>query len=103
MTPEHRKIDRLEAQVLNLKALIEKLEEKIDILKEENVSLIDSLRADDSTDYIIYLQQSLKRMEWLHEDQQSTIEAYSNHYNRFRHYYEQGSKKQLSDHDILSV
>lgn len=96
MTPDERKILRLEEKVETLELSLEQEQIKNGTLKAENKALKKSLRADDNGEYIYYLQKSLKTMEGLHVDQQRTIEAYIKHFNKFKHYL-------TPDHDTMEV
>ena len=88
MTPEERKILRLEDKVKNLELALEHQQIKNGSLQAENKSLIISLKEDNNGEYIFYLQKSLRMMESLHVDQNRTIESYIKHFNRFRTIYE---------------
>jgi len=88
MTPEEKKILSLTSKIEDLKFAIEIEQMKNGTLKAENKSLIQSLKADDNGAYILYLQTAIKRQEYVHIDQNNTIEAYIKHFNRFRTVYE---------------
>ena len=81
--------ERLQKKIQELETEVEYQQIEMAKLAKENTALFKSLKVGNSGWYIYYLQQSLKRLEDLHTEQQETIESYIKHFNRFRHYISQ--------------